>query len=606
MNCCYKGFIYEFLTLPKNQWLDEMIMNYRLLCHEEPSKAQVEAWADSHHQLISNLSQYKDKAYYLSFEYQLPHEGGRRPDVIILMHQQVVVVEFKQKDRITRADIDQTAAYGRDLKHYHEFSHAMDITPLLIPTKTQGKLKNFGPVKACSPDRMGVVIDALNRDGINYDPEKWLASDYVPLPTLVQAARKIYQKEALPAIRRANSAGIPEAVEVLKTIAKEAKEKNERVLALVTGVPGAGKTLLGLQFVYEGMKEDTAKQSIFLSGNGPLVEVLQHALGNKVFVQPLRNYIKHYGIEKRGISKEHIVVFDEAQRAWDKEHVQQKHRTNASEPDLIIDIADRIPEWTVFLGLIGEGQEIHNGEEAGMIQWREALQRSKNNWKVVCPSKISHIFKEVVEVIEEDSLDLNITLRSHLAEDVTLWANELLKGNIKGPKKLAEKIISEDFNMYVTRDLNKAKRYCKNRYSGIKEKRYGLLASSKARVLPKFRVDNTYNTTKQLKVGPWFNDGDDSQLSCCNLDRVATEFACQGLELDIPIICWGEDMLWQGSNWRRFQQSGAKAKDPNQLRINSYRVLLTRGRDGLIIYVPDDPMLDGTYEVLLQSGIVEL
>ncbi|WP_052661459.1 DUF2075 domain-containing protein [Clostridium aceticum] len=606
MNCCYKGFIYDFLFLTKEQWLNEMIMNYRVLCHEAPSNSQINAWVDCHNKLVANFYKYKDRNYYLIFEYELPHEGGRRPDLIVLMHNHVVIVEFKEKDFITRADLDQTAAYGRDIKSYHQISHNKNITALLMPTKTKGKLSKIGPVTICSPDRIGEIIDGLSADGIHYDPEEWLNSGYEPLPTLVQAAKKLYKRKPLPAIRRANSAGIPEAVEVLKDIAQKAREKKERVLALVTGVPGAGKTLLGLQFVYECFEDDSSKQSIFLSGNGPLVEVLQHALDSKVFVQPLRNYIKYYGVEKRGIPKEHIVVFDEAQRAWDLDHVQEKHRINLSEPDLIINIADRIPDWAVFLGLIGEGQEIHNGEEVGIQQWKDAIEKSGNKWRVMCPSKISHVFKNIAEVVEVDELDLNITLRSHLAEDVTLWANELLKGNIVRAKVLAEKIISEDFNMYVTRDLKKAKRYCRNRYLNNPEKRYGLLASSKAKILPKFHVENSFNATKQLEVGPWFNYREDNKLSCCKMNRVATEFACQGLELDMPIVCWGEDMLWEGTGWRKYEQRGAKAKDPSQLRLNSYRVLLTRGRDGFVVFVPDTTVLDDTYEVLLESGITAL
>ncbi|ABR49132.1 conserved hypothetical protein [Alkaliphilus metalliredigens QYMF] len=606
MNCCYKGFINEFLALHKNQWLDEMITNYKLLCGEDPSESQINAWIDCHSKLVESLMKYKDKKYYLIFEYELPHEGGRRPDLILLTQNSVRVVEFKEKEGISRADLDQVSAYSRDIKNYHQFSYNKHVTAVLIPTKSVEKLKEFDQVYACSPDKLGEVIDSLDAEEISYEPKEWLNSPYEPLPTLVQAAKTIFKKEPLPYIRRANSAGIPEAVEELKNISKTAREKEERVLILATGVPGAGKTLLGLKFVYECFKDDSKKQSIFLSGNGPLVDVLQHALDSKVFVQPLRHYVKHYGIQKREVPKEHIIVFDEAQRAWDLEHVRKKHNIDLSEPDLMIRITDRIPSWAALLGLIGEGQEIHNGEEAGIKQWKEAVKKSKMKWKVICPSKIAHIFEDVVEVVAIDKLDLNTTLRSHLSEDVTTWANKLLRGSILEAKELSLKINLEGFNMYVTRDLDKAKRYCQKRYEGNKEKRYGLLASSKAKILPEYQVDNSYDTTKQLEVGPWYNYGLDNELSCCKMNKVATEFACQGLELDMPIVCWGEDMLWQGTSWKKFEQGGAKAKDPNQLRLNSYRVLLTRGRDGFIVFVPDTSVLDDTYEVLLESGVSKL
>lgn len=603
MNCCYKGYINDFLITTKESWIDEMIINYKVLCNELPGELQINAWKDCYDKLIINLAKYKNHKLYLVFEYELPHEGGRRPDLIILAKDHVIVVEFKEKEGISRSDLDQVSAYSRDIQNYHKFSHNKIIKSLLVPTKSVGKIKKFDDIIACSPDKLEEVLESIGINDINYSPQEWINSEYEPLPTLVQAAKRIYKDQPLPYIRRANSAGIPQAVEILKEVAQQAQIQGERVLALATGVPGAGKTLLGLQFVYECFNDTENKNSIFLSGNGPLVEVLQNALDSKVFVQPLRNYVKFYGISKRGIPKEHLVVFDEAQRAWDRDHVREKHNIELSEPDLIINIADTIPKWAVFLGLIGEGQEIHNGEEAGIVQWKEAINKSKNKWKVICPSKIAHIFKDVATVVEVDKLDLNVTLRSHLAEDVTSWANELLKGNIEIANELSGKIIDQGFKMYITRDLDKAKRYCLNRYNGSLDKRYGLLASSKSRILPRFNVDNSFNATKELKVGPWFNYDQRHRLSCCKMDKVATEFACQGLELDMPIICWGEDMLWNNNGWKKFEQKGAKAKDPNNLRVNSYRVLLTRGRDGFIVYVPNDIILDGVYNILVTSGV---
>lgn len=606
MNCCYKGYINDFLITTTESWIDEMIINYKVLCNELPGELQINAWKDCYDKLIINLAKYKNHKLYLVFEYELPHEGGRRPDLIILAKDHVIVVEFKEKEGISRSDLDQVSAYARDIQHYHKFSHNKIIKSLLVPTKSVGKIKEIDDVIACSPDKLEEVLESIGINDINYSPEEWLNSEYEPLPTLVQAAKRIYKDQPLPYIRRANSAGIPQAVEILKEVAQQAQIQGERVLALATGVPGAGKTLLGLQFVYECFNDTENKNSIFLSGNGPLVEVLQNALDSKVFVQPLRNYVKFYGISKRGIPKEHLVVFDEAQRAWDMEHVKEKYNVDASEPDLIISIADSIPDWSVLLGLIGEGQEIHNGEEAGIVQWREAISKSENEWKVVCPSKIAYLFKDVARVVETDKLNLDVSLRSHLAEDVTTWANDLLLGYINKAKELSNRIIDQDFKMYVTRDLNKSKRYCFNRYNGNLEKRYGLVASSKAEILKRYCVDNSYNTTKDLKVGPWFNYGPKNKLSCCKMDKVATEFACQGLELDMPIVCWGEDMIWVKDHWKKFDPERNKAKDPNNLRINSYRVLLTRGRDGFIVYVPDDRRLDGVYDVLVSAGVMKL
>jgi len=580
--------------------------NYLVLCSQEPSKEQVSAWEDCYVKITPELEKYKDRKYYLVFEYELPHEGGRRPDLLILMKNTILAVEFKMKNGITRADLDQVSAYARDIKNYHKKSHQMDVVPFLIPTKTRGKVKEIDRVYACSPDMISSVIDPINDEGIGFDPEEWIYSSYEPLPSLVDAAKRIYAREELPFIRKANSAGIPEALQILKKAALDAEEHNRRILSLVTGVPGCGKTLLGLQYVYECFEEENDKKSVFLSGNGPLVKVLQHALKSKVFVQPLRNYIKYYGISKRSNPVENIVVFDEAQRAWDKEQVSQKHRMMASEPDLIIRIADGIPNWCVLLGLIGEGQEIHKGEEAGIEQWRDAIRSSLNKWEVICPNKIVHLFEDIAEVHAVEELDLTVSLRSHLAEDVTAWANFLLDSQIDVARALSLNIYEQGFKMYVTRDLNKAKRYCKGRYNGNDQKRYGLLASSKAKGLNRFGVDNSFTTTRQLQEGPWYNDPPSSPASCCRLDRVATEFACQGLELDMPIICWGDDMLWDGNHWKPFAQESKGIRNPNELRINSYRVLLTRGRDGLIVYMPDSERYRDTYDSLVASGLVEM
>lgn len=379
------------------------------------------------------------------------------------------------------------------------------------------------------------------------------------------------------------------------------------MLALATGVPSSGKTLLGLSFVHDYCTDKSDRKGVFLSGNGPLVEVLQDALQNKVFVQDLRNFVKHYGVEKRGTPGEHIVVFDEAQRAWDADRVYEKHNTRQSEPDLIMQIADSMPDWAVFVGLVGEGQEIHTGEEAGMSQWHDALQKNtKHRWKVVCPAKIAHLFDGVADVEEQDALDLTTSLRSHLAEHVTQWVDALLDGDVPLAAKLGVSVAEQGFDLYVTRDLRRAKKYCTDRYADNSEKRYGLLASSKATILPRFDVPNGFMDTSHMKKGPWFNRPPTSPESCCRLDRVATEFACQGLELDFPSVCWGEDLAWSGDQWTRFTKPARGVHDPHQLRLNSYRVLLTRGRDGMIVFVPPVPVLDPLFDLLLSVGAQEL
>ena len=229
----------------------------------------------------------------------------------------------------------------------------------------------------------------------------------------------------------------------------------------------------------------------------------------------------------------------------------------------------------------------------------------KKPWTVHCPKKIADNFTGKVKVEKSPVLDLSITLRSHLAEDVAQWIAAMLEGDIPHSRSLAERVASQGFDVYLTTDINVATQYVKERYQDQIDKRYGLLASSKAKNLPAWGIHNEYNYTKNMREGPWYNDPPSSFNSCCALRDVATEFSCQGLELDFPIVCWGNDFTWDGA-WKSPPAKRSKAKDPHQLRVNSYRVLLTRGRDGFIVFVPNEIGMRSTYEALKGAGIREI
>ncbi|WP_343089181.1 DNA/RNA helicase domain-containing protein [Methanocalculus natronophilus] len=370
--------------------------------------------------------------------------------------------------------------------------------------------------------------------------------------------------------------------------------------------PGSGKTLVGLRFAYEtSIDGDTSKNhAVFLSGNGPLVKVLQHALNDKIFVQDVHGFLRQYGGSMTKTPSEHMWIYDEAQRAWDKDHVQEKRGAPISEPEDFLSIGERMDSWTFMIALIGEGQEIHLGEEAGIIQWNEAIAKMKESWTIHCPEKIKPVFSSAGSIKTNTFLDLSASLRSHIAEDVTTWIHSLLRGDLDTSHHLADKMYLQGFDGYVTRDINDAVSYVRARYRSELDKRFGFLASSKAKNLPKHGIHNEYNYTQNLRVGPWYNDPSTSKYSCCALRDVATEFACQGLELDFPIVCWGDDLRWNGGSWRSPQTtSRAKAKDPHKLRLNSYRVLLSRGRDGFIVFVPDEANMTSTYNALIQAGL---
>jgi hypothetical protein len=479
------------------------------------------------------------------------------------------------------------------------------VMPILVLTESTDPPAVVDGVTIVGPnDLSGSLTQLVGSDnGAGIDPEAWLSADYAPLPTLVAAARTIFQHEPLPQIRRAHSAGIPETIAELIRIADGAQARNELCLAVVTGVPGAGKTLVGLQFVYSNHFEGDGRTAVFLSGNGPLVKVLQHALKSSVFVQDVHGFLKAYGGSKQRLPEEHIWVYDEAQRAWDAERVQEKRGHAASEPEDFLRLGTRMKGWALVVGLIGEGQEIHLGEEAGLGQWNDAIAAVGGGWSVYCPTKLAEAFPAAKTVHTRHELDLTASLRSHLAEDVQLWVRQLLDGNLGKAAETANVVAGQGFDMYLTRDIEVAKAYVRDRYAGNLDKRYGLLASSKAKNLDRYGVRNGFNFTKVLKEGPWYNDPPESRLSCCALHDVATEFACQGLELDFPIVSWGSDLVWNGSRWQSPPQPRSQARDPHTLRLNSYRVLLSRGRDGFVVFVPDEPQMNLTCDALRDAGL---
>lgn len=613
MYCGWHGSIERFLNTSYADWLTALTQ-YNLSCMNSPAdQSQITAWKECFNILQDQLPVLVDKCAWVRewsivFEYELPRERGRRPDVIILGHSAVYVMEFKGYQQPHHAHLDQVRAYARDLQNYHAASHDYDLLPILVLTRSKDPLQEVDGVTVVAGSHLGteLINQISSNPGAGIHAEKWLAADYAPLPSLVTAARTIFMHEPLPRIRRAQSAGIPETIDELLRIAAEAESKRQLHLALVTGVPGAGKTLVGLQFVYHQAFDDQAggRQAVFLSGNGPLVKVLKHALENSIFVQDVHGFLKQYGGNKIRRPKEHIWVYDEAQRAWDADKVGDFRGHYTSEPEDFLQIGARMDSWAMMIGLIGEGQEIHLGEESGLKQWNEAIASMSEDWVVHCPSKVASVFTAASSVNMSDQLDLTTSLRSHLAEDVQLWIRQLLEGRITEAMQTATKIQEQGFDMYLTRRLDSAKKYLIERYMGQEDKRYGYLASSKAKNMSVYGIENSYTFTRAMKEGPWYNDPPTSPRSCCQLHDVATEFSCQGLELDFPIIGWGDDLIWIGTAWQSKPQPRSKAKDPHQLRINSYRVLLSRGRDGFMIFVPPEEKMDSTASVLIDSGVI--
>lgn len=570
--CSFASSLGTFLSVRKEEWLAQMkARESGRPLHEE----QIAAWADCYDVLLHTLPaiQAQHPELILIFEYELPYEAGRRPDVILLSQEQVVILEFKMKYRVLRADVDQTAAYARDIREYHFESRNRKVTSLLVVTRINHTIELRGSVLVSSGDRLQeALLDTLQAGTTAFDATAWMSSRYEPLPTNVEAAQMIMRKEALPHIRSADSAGIPQALQCLTGIATYAQEKGKYMLAFVTGVPGAGKTYLGLQYVYESLQAAEQVHSVYLSGNGPLVKVLSSALGSNVFVKDLHKQIDEFVRYQAKDFYQNIIVFDEGQRAWTQERMAQRNSGRQySEAELMLQLAETRLPWCVLLVLIGEGQEIYKGESAGVDQWVTAVSRAQRAWEIVAPSKLTASFeplRTMCRLHARNQLDLNVSLRNHLAQDASTFMNHLISGEIDQAKLLAPSLQSAGYTMLVTQDLDAAKAYCTTRYMGQSSKRYGLLVSSKAEstLMRRYGVDNSYEATsmRNMDIAAWYNDPPESPKSCCRFRHVVTEFSCQGLEVDLPILCWGPDMTWNGRAWNLYRPMQSADSNDNR------------------------------------------
>lgn len=247
------------------------------------------------------------------------------------------------------------------------------------------------------------------------------------------------------------------------------------------------------------------------------------------------------------------------------------------------------------------------------MPWRKAVENSKDvqQWTIHSPPQLTEMFSDSsAQTRFHPELNLTCEVRYHLTPKVHDFVDGILQNRTStGLKELAAELATNKYPIYITRNLETAKQYARDRYAENADARFGLLASSRDRELPAFGIANQFQDSKFMKLGPWFSEGDGSSHSCRNLEKPATEFQSQGLELDFSIVCWGGDLIRENGAWTsRFapKYKGGKVRDAFQLRINSYRVLLTRGRDGMAIFVPPITKLDETYAYLKGVGIVEL
>jgi len=598
----------------------------------------------------------------LFMEFVIPRMG-RRIDAVLLIGPIVFVVEFKVGDSVfDRPAVDQVWDYALDLKNFHEASHSASIVPILIATGADASPpielrahddKVYRPISVHAANLRTTLDYALQLvRGDPLDAQYWARAPYRPTPTIVEAARALYAQHSVEAIARydAGARNLRVTSCRIEQLVEDARARQRKLVCFVTGVPGAGKTLVGLNVATERRDVDQPTHAVFLSGNGPLVAVLREALTRdevarqknrgirarkgtigesvKAFIQNVHHFRDDLLIDA-GPPAEHVAIFDEAQRAWNLQQTanfmrRKKNRVgfSQSEPEFLISCMDRHADWAVVVCLVGGGQEINTGE-AGIDSWIDAVHSRFAHWDMHISSSLTdseYGAGRILEIVRrrqhtyfDDSLHLAVSMRSFRAENVSAFVKSLLQCQ-KGEARHSFSQLADRYPIAVTRDLLQAKQWIRNRARGTE--RYGLVASSKAHRLKPDAIDI------RVDVNPvhWFlNDKEDTRSSYY-LEDAATEFQVQGLELDWACVAWDGDLRFGGAGWNYHYFRGhrwCKIADPNNQRYlcNAYRVLLTRARQGMVIYVPaadsTDPTrspkyYDSTYDYLTELGIPEV
>ena len=647
----YSNDIQSFLNQDNYSIFGEITTNDQFSAED----LQKNTWNREIEILKRELSQFLDG--YIIFEYTIPRIGNRI-DNIVIYKGIIFLLEFKVGEKkYPSYAIEQVTDYAFDLSCFHKESHNRLLVPILISTKAHSVKQEIRISKdnvletiCCNEYEIAKYITEVSLKFIQDEiiPDDWINSLYMPTPTIIEAAQALYLGHNVEDISRndASAKNLNQTTKAINKIIDYSKAHNRKSICFITGVPGAGKTLAGLNIAVERQKIAEDEHAVFLSGNGPLVDVLQEALARddakrnhisrkeasrkvKEFIQIIHHF-RDDAISVDTPPVEKVAIFDEAQRAWDEQNLtdfmkKKKHIEdfNMSEPEFLISILNRHNDWATIICLIGGGQEINKGESAGIFGWFDSLRNNYPNWDIYVSDKITddeyskgHNFAEMtknmnVNIIED--LHLAVSLRSFRSENVSNFVKALLDVDIDTAKRLYEQF-NNDYPVFVTRNLHKAKLWVRSQAKG--SQRYGLTASSGAKRLRKYGIW----VQNKIEATNWFLNGKNDVRSSFHLEETATEFDIQGLELDWTIVCWDADLRFENGDFKHLKFVGTKWQNiksaDNILYLkNAYRVLLTRARQGFVIFVPtgDETDMtakpeyyDGIYRYLKSVGIKEL
>ncbi len=631
----YSAPIKRFLNDSTHHILGELTQ-YHQFALEELQKnswvAQIQLLKDSLHCLSNS---------YIAFEYAIPRMG-KRVDVVILHNGIIFVLEFKVGERsYSNSAIEQALDYALDLKNFHEQSHQRAIVPMVVATNAPNVTLVINryddgvyyPIKSNKDNFLSTILSVSTQSDCAefFDPEEWINSVYKPTPTIIEAAQALYRGHSVKEISRSDSGTINLGATstAIVEIIDFSKTNNRKSICFITGVPGSGKTLAGLNIANERHNADEGEHAVFLSGNGPLVMVLQEALARnevadrndseeritkrmalsktKAFIQNIHHF-RDDALRTDEALFEKVAVFDEAQRAWTLEQTSSFMARKKgiqgfgmSEPEFLISVLDRHEDWAVIICLIGGGQEINTGE-AGLPEWFSAINKNYSHWDVYVSDKLTDseytngddIYSLLTEkqLSIKKELHLSVSVRSYRSEKLSAFVKAILDLNSEEAISIY-KSLRVPYPIQVTRSLEKAKEWLRSKTRGGEG--MGIIASSGANRLRPYGI----HIKSEIDPKIWFLNEKDDVRSSGFLEDVATEFDIQGLELDWTCVAWDANLRKSGNTWEYKDFRGTEWQNINdearkRYLLNAYRVLLTRARQGMVIFIPEGDLNDRT------------
>ena len=631
--CLYDSDLDSFLYKDKELVFGVLCDRY----HGDALTSSREAWMGEIEILQRELLPWRESGAHIIFEYDIPRLG-KRIDVVLLLKGIIFCLEFKVgESKILESDADQVLDYALDLTHFHMFSQGKVIAPILIATNYDKTSDIIQPSayddRVLNPLYTGEAgISTLIEKILNAYPNEesidnnWIISPYAPTPTIIEAARTLYESHSVEDITRheADKVTTDATISYILDVIHQSKANGEKSICFVTGVPGAGKTLVGLDIAvkqtYQGSDKPIEDEgAVYLSGNGPLVAVLNEALAKDnyqkcrdrgedkkltdsrrevgKFIQIIHRYrdnmlakiknpvengileidpTKAVNQEGSGYGEvEHVAIFDEAQRSWTHKRLADYLKRGGtygnklkvpnfpmSEASFLIWSLDQREDWATIVCLVGGGQEINTGE-AGITEWIKSLNENFTHWKVyISPQLTEPEYAEgKVNELLKDNRNVTYSEKLHLGVSLRSYRAEKLSAFVHALLALDSNAgsiyaeIKDRYPIVLTRDMEKAKAWLHSRVRGT-ERTGVLITKESARYKP---LGIHVLPSGDENAVHWFLEDKVDTRASNYLEDAATEIQVQGLELDYTCLLWDADMRYQDGKWQYYRFNGKTA-----------------------------------------------